>query len=870
MSSLHNTRALCASAVNALFTSGSAGFWGSAMNQLERFVISLGLCFILGGCSSPAPHADFSLPVTEIEPGENQLLHYPADQATVRVNPPGMVWTRHPGAQRYRLLMFRGEDRIIPCLQGDSTPSTVAPLSDVLQPGSYAWFVVYEDSEGHSFGRSRTREFSLEQDAAMLPMPDVAQLRDSLKGRRPRIFLTAEHLETIRSSLSSGQALSWGQFESRVKLALKEPPYPEPSGYKDGVWTTPEWRRIYTPAKTGTAHMVRFALAWKLTGDPVYLERAKAWLMNFAAWNPRGIASHDVPQPDGTEGNDEASMPILERMSIVYDWIHEALSEEQRVLVRASITERGNQVMAVLKQQDFLSNPFENHEGRVLAFLGLAGLAFVDEIPDAEAWLDYVLRCYLTSFPVWGSDEGEWAQGLSYWSAYVLWATEFAEATRGVTSTDIYRRPFFRNTGYLPVYFLPPYAKRGAFGDGGEAGPGPSQALLIQRFAVAFHDPVLLWQAREIPAPEESALSITLPASGWNEWFMEDVQALLDTGPSDLLPRPPVDLPASRFLPNVGWAAAHSALGNADDDVWLLFKSSRFGSFSHSHADQNSFQLNAFGEPLLIDSGYYPWYGSPHHTLWTRQTRAHNAILVNGRGQPVYSMAARGRIEYCEQVGEVIKMRGEAAEAYNVEPSKEESDLWLETFKAPHPPVDPMVRVATRTLAFVAEKAQPWVAIQDYLQVDGTAKFQYLLHAVNEMALYAKEGKVSACSGNACVDVYIVAESPLDFAQTSKFTVAPEERFSGAPEQFHFSAETVDARPEMRFLAVLVPYRRGETPPIVEPFEGPSVRGFHVGGDSVEAWWGPGQDGILGGASTPARMRLESGPADRRRITSCE
>jgi len=840
------------------------------MKRRTDLLIALCLGLIPAGCSGPAPHADFSLPVTEIEAGENQLLHYPSHQASVRVNPPGMVWTRNPGAQNYRLLIFRAEDLSTPALQAGPTPETVAPLSDPMAPGRYSWFVVYQDADGKAAGRSQTREFNLEPDAAPLPMPDVAALKESLKGKRPRIFLTDQHLATMKAAVAEGRAASWSQFEERVKQALKEPLYPEPAPYKDGVWTTPEWRRIYTPAKAGTAHMVRFALAWKLTGEKAYLEKAKSWLLHFAAWNPRGIASHDVPQPDGTEGNDEASMPMLERMSMVYDWIHGDLTEEQRAQVRASITERGNQVLAVLKQQDFLSNPFENHEGRVLAFLGLAGLSFVDEIPDAEAWLDYVLRCYLTSFPVWGNDDGEWAQGLSYWSAYVLWLTEFAEATREVTSTDIYRRPFFRNTGYLPVYFLPPYAKRGAFGDGGETGPGPSQALLIKRFAVAFRDPVLLWQARQIPVPRETALSITLPAQGWNEWFMEDVQDLLDAGPSDLQPRPPTDLPAYRFLPNVGWAAVHSALGSAENDVWLLFKSSRFGSFSHSHADQNSFQLNAFGEPLLIDSGYYPWYGSPHHTLWARQTQAHNAVLVNGRGHPVYSMAARGRIEYCEQVGNVVKMRGESAEAYNVEASKEEQDLWLETLKTPPPGVDPKVRTAKRTIAFVTAEDHPWIAVQDSLEVDGTARYQYLLHAVNEMAITPDQGKVTACSGNACVDVYLAAQTSLQFSQTSKFNVAPEERFAGAPDQFHFSAETAESSPSMKFLAVLVPYRRGEQPPKVEPLVTGKSRGFRIGDDLVEAWWGTGETGILGDASSPARMRLESGPAARRQVTICE
>ena len=83
-------------------------------------------------------------------------------------------------------------------------------------------------------------------------------------------------------------------------------------------------------------------------------------------------------------------------------------AERARVLV--IMPERGNQVLRLLKKQGFLTHPFSNHEGRVLAFLGNAGLSFLGDIPEADQWLDYVLRCYLTSFPAWGGDGGGWAQ----------------------------------------------------------------------------------------------------------------------------------------------------------------------------------------------------------------------------------------------------------------------------------------------------------------------------------------------------------------------------------------------------------------------------------------------------------------------------
>ena len=64
------------------------------------------------------------------------------------------------------------------------------------------------------------------------------------------------------------------------------------------------------------------------------------------------------------------------------------------------MTERGNQVLELLKRIDFLTHPFSNHEGRVLAFLGNAGVSFLGDIPDAEKWLGH---------PGNVKDLGDWA-----------------------------------------------------------------------------------------------------------------------------------------------------------------------------------------------------------------------------------------------------------------------------------------------------------------------------------------------------------------------------------------------------------------------------------------------------------------------------
>ena len=106
----------------------------------------------------------------------------------------------------------------------------------------------------------------------------------------------------------------------------------------------------------------------------------------------------------------------------------------------------------------------------------------------------------------------------------------------------------------------------------------------------------------------------------------------------------PLTYKKAKRLKDVGWVAMHSDLID-QDRISMYFKSSPFGSFNHSHADQNTFVLRAFGERLAIDSGYYA-YGTDWENKYVRQTFAHNSITYNGGfGQKDDSKDANGNIK---------------------------------------------------------------------------------------------------------------------------------------------------------------------------------------------------------------------------------
>jgi hypothetical protein len=762
----------------------------------------------------------------------DDLSAYPEDRQTVEVNPPGFCWTPNDAAAAYRLEVFHAGEL---AFSAGPLQSTVAPLSRKLAPGEYTWRVVYLDVRGAESGHSATRRFSLPASAPALSMPDVREIQQRLSGVRPRMYLAGSRLAQLRQAAASGRLPSLNRLLDAARAALVEKPYPEPPARIPGGRPGEDWLRTFTPGKIGSAHAARLALAYRITGRAEYLEGARQWLRTLASWDPRGITSHGIPLPEGGIGNDEASMPMLERMALVWDWIGSRLPAHERARVIAVMTERGNQVLRKLEADDFLSHPFNNHSGRAIAFLGQTGLAFLGDIPDANKWLDYVLRAYLTSYPPWGGDAGGWSQGISYWSFYVYCHTNFAIALRETTGVDLFRLPFFRNTGYFPVYFQPPYAPGGAFGDGGYHRPSEVGGLLTELLADTLGDPILKWQARGVARRGEKN------TTRWREWFMEDVYGLLREGRDmGLDAKSPAGLDGSRYLPDIGWVAMHSALGDAENDVWALFKSSPIGTASHSHADHNTFQLNGYGEPLAIDGGYYPSYGTPHDNLYTRQTKAHNGVLVNGRGMPPHIWNATGAIASYDRKGLITMVRGSAAGAYNLPQPPSLAKLWRQLLDEPLPPMEPRVERFERTLAFVASRQRPLLVVHDRLLTSAPTTFDWLLHAANAMRT-GKDGSVTIVKGNARAAVRLVSSTPFTVRQSSGFPIKPEFAANTAyvlgeesfADQWHLKATTTRPASRVGYFAVLVPYRASEPEPVIEDINAPGARGFRIGAVTV-------------------------------------
>ncbi|MGI6544532.1 MAG: DUF4962 domain-containing protein [Limnochordia bacterium] len=602
--------------------------------------------------------------------------------------------------------------------------------------------------------------------AAPLGVTSLEAVRAKVPDAHPRLFVTPDTLEDLRDkrNRSALARLIWTNINNSA-LALSfspMPPYP-PHASPGGVFDVTLWREGINIAGDIVNRLDTVGFAYLISGNQMYGDAAKKLLVHVASWDPNDTTSRSA--------NDEISMRLLYSMSRAYDWLYDALTPEERLIVQKSMRERGNDVYIRMRSINFENTLLDNHLVRTIGFLGQAAIAFLGEIPEAEVWFDYVVGIMLVKYPQFGGDEGGWSQGVSYWQSYISWTLEYLDALRIATGLDLYQKPFFRNTAYFKLYSHPPKSKVGAFGDHSDVAPNSGSANVVGRFALAYKDSALQWYASQI-----SALG-RVPAIPTNTFYgyvlvPEDTADMVD-------PALPEDFPQSRLFSDVGWALMNVDMADWSNNVHVKFKSSPYGSFNHSHAEQNSFMIEAYGSPLAISSGYYPWYGSPHHKTWTWESRSKNTILVNGVGQGVQNINAKGKIIDHSFGSQFDYVAGDAAQAYMGRLNEFIRHMWF---------IKPNI-----------------IAIFDEVATRGTATYDWLLHTEKEMEIDAKRNRVRVPADSAEMWAYFVTPKQLEFSKTDQFTVPPEDREAGKPNQWHLTVKAQSPDGVGRFFTILVP-----------------------------------------------------------------
>jgi hypothetical protein len=681
------------------------------------------------------------------------LLVNPKDGDMAYINPPAFIWSRLGDNIEYTLEISGNKD-FNNAKQIRVTEGSIYVPNWFFDAGTWYWRV-----SANVAGKkvtSKSSHFTVEDGLDKFAMPSKEELKTLIPSSHPRLFFLKEDLSQLRKSLIEESEAMWQQLLLTLDRNIGTSLLPDPEGYANNIWNADDWRRIWADGRVVRDNMINYAFGYLISGKKEYLQEAKRWMLCAASWDPNGSTSD--------RSNDEASRAVLEGLGIAYDWLHDEFSPQEREQLLKSIVSRGEEMHTLItKTIKMETNPYDSHGWNKVGILSQCALAIYGDHQIAETWLTHNLRLLMGRWPAWGGVDGGWAEGVYYQAPYIERFLRPASALKKAVGVDLYSHPWFKNGIYFLFYGWAPGTPGAEFGD---KWPGPPEATAVmntQRLALAKQNPYLQWYV--------DMAGGVLPSPNVPEGF-------LWTGRIE--PKPPVDLPQAHAFYDVGFAVMHTNISDPGDNIVFNFKCGPYGGMSHSHADQNTFNISAFGQRLAIDSGYYDYYGSPHHYGWTRQTMAHNSILVNDQGQAERA-AGTGDLtgfitsEYYDYVG------GEAGVAYQGK---------LDRFHRQ-----------------IIHLRPGYYVLADDLQGPENASYDWLLHAVNKMDVDSEHNIIKITQADARFDINFVEPAKLAFSQNNEYTADPTTPFT---KEWHLKATAKAQGRGQRFLTLMNVYRDGE------------------------------------------------------------
>jgi Heparinase II/III-like protein/Domain of unknown function (DUF4962) len=725
----------------------------------------------------------------------------PRDCRVVMDNPVSFSWTqpkdRNPNLP-WTLRIYNAAGQTVSTLSLNAPRATlVAPLS----VGKYTWTVSYTTTGG-VVQTSAARRFEINGTTGGSVLPTASQLQTRLMSKPwPRVLPAGATWAGITVRAKAGEyANAYSMLSRTANTSVLAPLTASPESRTKASFPTEgdyvKWL-LALMQQTGNElrHLEVLSYAWRFTGNAAYISAAKARLMNLVAWDPAG-ASSERNQP-------QANRNLYLAMAMGYDLIGSELTSAERTALSRAFNARLAGAMKSLAELD--AQPYLGYQNTAIQYVTRSLLHVVGQpgFADTGGWLARVWPMYQAQFQALGEEDGGLAGSVAY-AWYEMPVVSQTLATLAVTAgLDLSKWGFAHRMGdYMIAMTAPNRDLPNAVGDGAEM-----TTLYRQYTADAFR------------------LYASVTRSPQHEWYWrqrpENISLLGYINPLHymLLGRNLSAVSAAAptqddfIFEDAGLVAFHDSARLADRSS-VTFHSARFGSFSHGHADQNSFTLTSKGVPLLINSGYYPYFASPHHAKVTRTTRYKNAVTFDGGiGQaesnhattvptaPFQSMEARGRLLNASSTNGVAVATGDAALAYRG------WDATYDTWR-------PMITGAIRSLAYF--KSDGVLVTYDWLTSASARRFEWNYHGVEAFTTSGSSLVANNGSRKACIDHYGIAGN---LALTTAFDVAPE---YGGANQGHarFSA----ASTATKAVVVTVIREACTTVPVNVAFTGDSAK----------------------------------------------
>ena len=672
-------------------------------------------------------------------------------------------------------------------------------LHRALDAGTWYWRFRSCDAQGGNTSEwSETYTFEVKAETPLFVTPPFEDFLENAPRVHPRLYCFLNpYIGEARRNVTSHP--EYRQLIARASIAMEVD------------YATME---LYANAETLRQHATWLYHAYYLTLDEQYADKLVEMLDAMAA----------TPPTDEQFFRDNfGTSAIMLANAVGYDLLYDRLTATQRaaaegIMMRGLTHFYGEQCGE--EENQLFDNHFWQQNMRIAtqtAFVLYDKAAYADEVLPM---LRYYYELWTARAPASGFNrDGIWHNGTGYFPANVKTLAYMPALLSYVARYDFLQHPWYRNAGRGLAYTNPPDSKSPGFGDQSERYDEPN------RLVAAFAD----YLARET-------------GDAYAGWYAGECQSLVrqdyelrlyrmcsDRTYESALPETAAKM---MWYPDAGEVSMHSHLGDAANDLALEFRSSTFGSGSHTTASQNAFNLLFKGEDVYRSTGYYQNFADAHNLMSYRHSRAHNTILVNGIGQP-YSTEGYGNIVRALGGNHISYALGDASHAYC---GISNDPMWVNYFAQAGITQTPDNGFGetplTKYRRHILMLHPRTVLVYDELEASEAVRWDWLLHSPTRFHISEEEGTLS--TGNAEADFFAVTQlfssNEMNVTQTDQFVVPPATSGPDYPNQWHLTAQVLN-QPASRWLAVIQVGEGGDSPYIIRR-EGDT---FEIGEWTVKA-----------------------------------
>jgi len=617
--------------------------------NFRRNGVALAVAMAALGCSFSA-RADWAQSTDPLVVQPN-----PSNGAVQAQNPPGFFWARHAtGPASYTI---------------EITPSGGAPVTatvernwylptKALAQGNYSWRV----RPSNSSEWSSPRTFAITAKSTVFEVPDNGTLRARILAKaRPRSLAPSF---TPYSTWSTAKKNDLEPYLSRItnEVKLQMTALPDLADSRWPVAISTPLTATMAAQQTDVRNRINESSRQLEAASMLWLAKKDRVFLNEALKRGDQLASLNTAGPTSYASQDQATRQIALSLVKAVDMLAGELDAGRKARWLNVVTTRTNEMYGNLAGDNGRLDqfPFDSHGNTCMIYMALISTLALGDIPDAQKWFDFTFRAYVNSPSPWAGPEGGYANGTAYAEYAAGYMVALWDPIVQATGVNMYAKPWTLGFIDFATQFTPPGSRVHAFGDGSETRPDPR---VFRAFSNRMVSPRAAWYVANLPGLEDSLSVMEAP------YPMPVAGTTLKIPPSN-----------SAYYPSTGWIAIHSDIGSTGRTSFY-FKSSPYGSFNHSHGDQNGLLLSVAGQPLLVKAGWYDWYGSPLWNDWYHQTRSQNAVTFDGgKGQVVdgyrEQLQRNGRITGFSAQASYDYAEGDATPSYGGQLTMAKRQIW--------------------------------------------------------------------------------------------------------------------------------------------------------------------------------------------------